>query len=193
MLSSRFAPWHVPLFAAKYAWLTLRHRPILVHFEVTMRCNARCDFCDYWKTDPSARAAEAQSFADAARFFSPIMITFTGGEPLLRRDLEELVAGVARAVRLRYIALITHGGMLTLERARSLWDAGVRVSVNTDDPGFFGCTLTGEYAIAGQLLDLDRGGYARLARNSVEGSFAPDALKAQVHAEIDDWEWRPAR
>ena len=76
---------------------------------------------------------------------------------------------------------------------RALWDAGVRVSVNTDDPGFFGCTPTGEYAIAGQLLDLDRGGYARLARNSVAGSFAPDALKAQVHAEIDDWEWRPAR
>ena len=125
MLSSRFAPWHVPLFAAKYAWLTLRHRPILVHFEVTMRCNARCDFCDYWKTDPSARAQELRSFADAARFFSPIMITFTGGEPLLRRDLEDLVAGVARAVHLRYIALITHGGMLTLERARSLWDAGL--------------------------------------------------------------------
>jgi len=125
MLSSRFAPWHVPLFAAKYAWLTLRRRPILVHFEVTMRCNARCDFCDYWKTDPSARAQEARSFADAARFFSPIMITFTGGEPLLRRDLEDLVAGVARAVHLRYIALITHGGMLTVERARSLWDAGL--------------------------------------------------------------------
>ena len=125
MLSSRFAPWHVPLFAAKYAWLTLRRRPILVHFEVTMRCNARCDFCDYWKTDPSARAQEARSFADAARYFSPIMITFPGGEPLLRRDLEDLVAGVARAVRLRYIALITHGGMLTVERARSLWDAGL--------------------------------------------------------------------
>ena len=125
MLSSRFAPWHVPLFAAKYAWLTLRRRPILVHFEVTMRCNARCDFCDYWKTDPAARAQETRSFADAARFFSPIMITFTGGEPLLRRDLEALIAGVARAVRLRYIALITHGGMLTVERARSLWNAGL--------------------------------------------------------------------
>ncbi|HXE59833.1 MAG TPA: radical SAM protein [Gemmatimonadaceae bacterium] len=125
MLSSRFAPWHVPLFAAKYAWLTLRHRPILVHFEVTMRCNAHCDFCDYWKTDPSARERETRSFAQAARFFSPIMITFTGGEPLLRRDLEDLVAGVARAVRLRYIAVITHGGMLTVERARSLWDAGL--------------------------------------------------------------------
>lgn len=125
MLSARFAPWHVPLFAAKYAWLTMRRRPILVHFEVTMRCNAHCDFCDYWKTDASARERETRSVAAAARYFSPIMITFTGGEPLLRRDLEDLVAGAARAVRLRYIAVITHGGMLSVERGRSLWEAGI--------------------------------------------------------------------
>ena len=125
MLSSRFKPWHVPLFAAKYAYLHVKRFPILVHFEVTMRCNARCDFCDYWRTDPAARSEEQERFAEAARYFDPIMITFTGGEPLLRRDLEDLVAGVARAVRLRYIAVITHGGMLTPERARSLWDAGI--------------------------------------------------------------------
>ena len=125
MLSARFNPWHVPLFLAKYAWLRVRHRPILVHFEVTMRCNAKCGFCDYWKTDPSAKASEVASFADAARFFNPMMITFTGGEPLLRRDLESLVAGVAGAVRLKYISVITHGGMLTPERAKSLWDSGI--------------------------------------------------------------------
>jgi MoaA/NifB/PqqE/SkfB family radical SAM enzyme len=125
MLSKRFKPWHVPLFAAKYAYLHLKRYPILVHFEVTMRCNAHCDFCDYWKTDPAEKAREVKSFADAARFFNPLMITFTGGEPLLRRDLEDLVAGVARAVRLKYITVITHGAMLTPERAKSLWDAGI--------------------------------------------------------------------
>jgi MoaA/NifB/PqqE/SkfB family radical SAM enzyme len=125
MLSARFKPWHVPLFLAKYAWLTARRMPVLVHFEVTLRCNARCGFCDYWKTDPSVRAHELKSFADAARFFNPMLVTFTGGEPLLRRDLEEIVSAVARAVRLKYITLITHGGMLSPERARSLWDAGV--------------------------------------------------------------------
>jgi MoaA/NifB/PqqE/SkfB family radical SAM enzyme len=125
VLSARFRPWHVPLFAAKYAWHHVRGTPMLVHFEVTMRCNARCDFCDYWKTDPSARETELKSFASAARFFNPLMITFTGGEPLLRRDLEDLVATVARAVRLKYITLITHGGSLSLERGRSLWEAGV--------------------------------------------------------------------
>ena len=125
MLSARFKPWHVPLFLAKYAYLRARRRPVLVHFEVTMRCNARCNFCDYWKTDASAKEHELKSFADAARRFNPMMITFTGGEPTLRRDLEELVSAVNGAVRLKYVTLITHGGMLTPERAQSLWNAGI--------------------------------------------------------------------
>src|ERR687894_1070225 len=125
MLSARFKPWHVPLFLAKYAWLSARRMPVLVHFEVTLRCNARCGFCDYWKTDASARATELKSFAEAARFFNPMLVTFTGGEPLLRRDLEALVAAVAGAIRLKYVTLITHGGMLSAQRARALWDAGI--------------------------------------------------------------------
>ncbi len=125
MLSARFKPYHVPLFLGKYAWLKALRRPVLVHFEVTERCNARCGFCDFWKTPAAAREAELKTFADAARFFNPMLVTWTGGEPLLRRDLESLVAGVNAAVRLKYVTLITHGGMLTVERARSLWDAGV--------------------------------------------------------------------
>lgn len=125
MLSSRYKPYHVPLFIAKYASLVARRRPILVHFEVTSRCNARCSFCDYWKTPADAKAHELASFADAARFFNPLMITFTGGEPLLRRDLEDVVRAVRDAVGLTYLTMITHGAMLTLERARRLWDAGI--------------------------------------------------------------------
>lgn len=125
MLSSRFKPWHVPLFLGKYAWLTARRRPVLVHFEVTLRCNAHCGFCDYWKTSSDQRASELKSYADAARFFNPMLVTFTGGEPTLRRDLEDLVAEVDRAISLKYVTLITHGAMLTPERAQSLWDAGI--------------------------------------------------------------------
>jgi MoaA/NifB/PqqE/SkfB family radical SAM enzyme len=125
MLSARFKPWHVPMFLGKYAWLTMRGLPVLVHFEVTLRCNAACGFCDYWKTDPSARDTELKSYADAARYFNPMLVTFTGGEPTLRRDLEDVVAAVDRAVRLKYVTLITHGAMLSADRAQSLWDAGV--------------------------------------------------------------------
>src|SRR5215203_7255668 len=99
MLSARFKPYHVPLFLAKYAWLTARRRPILVHFEVTMRCNAKCGFCDYWKTDPSEKDRELASFADAARKFDPMLVCFTGGEPLMRRDLESIVSAVDTVIQ----------------------------------------------------------------------------------------------
>lgn len=113
------------MFLAKHAWLTARKRPILVNFEVTLRCNAKCGFCDYWHTPSSARDTELRSFADAARFFNPLMITFTGGEPLLRRDLEDLVRAVTQSIRVKYTTILTHGGLLTVDRARSLWDAGI--------------------------------------------------------------------
>src|SRR3954471_24685338 len=123
MLSARFKPWDVPVFLAKDAWLTATRKPISVQFEVTLRCNARCGFCDYWKTPADARRDELRSYADAARYFNPMLVTFTGGEPLLRRDLEDLVAAVDSAVRLKYVTLITHGSMLTVERALALRDA----------------------------------------------------------------------
>jgi MoaA/NifB/PqqE/SkfB family radical SAM enzyme len=133
VLSARFSPWHVPLFAVRYAWLRARGLPLLVHFEVTLRCNARCGFCDYWRTPAETRASELQSFADAARYFSPMIIAFTGGEPLLRRDLESVVRAVHDAVRLKYLTLLTHGGMLSVERAQSLWRAGInQFSISLD-------------------------------------------------------------
>jgi len=125
MLSSRYRPWHVPIFLGKYAWLRARNRPVLLNFEVTMRCNAKCGFCDYWKTPAEAKHSEISDFAEIARRFSPMLVTFTGGEPTLRKDLEEIVASVRKAVRYTYVQMITHGAMLSLDRAKSLWDAGV--------------------------------------------------------------------
>ena len=90
-----------------------------------MRCNARCPFCDYWKTSPEMKAQELRSFVDAAVAFDPMMITWTGGEPLLRSDLEELVHGVHTAVSPVWMTVLTHGAMLSIERARSLWTAGI--------------------------------------------------------------------
>ena len=81
------------------------------------------------------------------------------------------------------------GVVPTLEEhpIRALWDAGVLVSVNTDDPSFFDCDLVGEYAIAGRLLDLDREGYGRLARHAVDGSFASETLKDEMRGDIKNW------
>jgi len=66
-------------------------------------------------------------------------------------------------------------------------DAGVTVTVNSDDPSMFGTSLNQEYEIAAGLLDLDSGGVADLARAAVRASFAPDDLKVAMVAEIDHY------
>ena len=66
-----------------------------------------------------------------------------------------------------------------------LVEAGVPVTINSDDPPMFGTTLNAEYQVAADLLDLDEAGVADLARSAVRASFASDATKAQVLAEID--------
>ncbi len=64
-------------------------------------------------------------------------------------------------------------------------DAGVTITVNSDDPSMFGTSLNQEYEIAARLLDLDTTGVADLARTAVGASFAPPDLKAAMIAEID--------
>jgi aminodeoxyfutalosine deaminase len=67
---------------------------------------------------------------------------------------------------------------------RELYDAGVHVTVNSDDPPMFGTTLTREYEIAADLLDLDAAGVAALATNAVSASFLPEVEKAALAGEI---------
>jgi aminodeoxyfutalosine deaminase len=65
-------------------------------------------------------------------------------------------------------------------------EAGVVVTINSDDPPMFGTTLNREYEIAADLLDLDEAGVADLARTAVQVSFAPDEVKARILDEIDE-------
>ena len=60
---------------------------------------------------------------------------------------------------------------------RAFVDAGVVVTINSDDPPMFGTTLNREYEIAADLLDLDEAGVADLARTAVRASFAPDDVQ----------------
>ncbi|RSR95954.1 adenosine deaminase [Streptomyces sp. WAC00469] len=64
-------------------------------------------------------------------------------------------------------------------------EAGVLVTVNSDDPPMFGTDLNTEYAVAARLLGLDERGVAELAKNAVHASFLDEAGKARIVAEID--------
>ncbi|MEV0280667.1 adenosine deaminase [Streptomyces sp. NPDC050610] len=70
---------------------------------------------------------------------------------------------------------------------KQMVDAGVVVTINSDDPPMFGTDLNSEYAIAARLLDLDARGVAALAKNAVEASFMEAADKAKLAAEIDSY------
>ncbi|MEU6659873.1 adenosine deaminase [Streptomyces sp. NPDC046821] len=66
-------------------------------------------------------------------------------------------------------------------------DAGVLVTINSDDPPMFGTDLNNEYAVAARLLDLDERGLAALAKNAVYASFLDELGKARIAAEIDTY------
>jgi adenosine deaminase len=65
-----------------------------------------------------------------------------------------------------------------------LVEAGVTVTINSDDPPMFATTLNNEYAVAAELLGLDESGVADLARVAVRESFLDDAGKFALLAEI---------
>ncbi|WP_224278860.1 adenosine deaminase [Nocardioides lacusdianchii] len=68
---------------------------------------------------------------------------------------------------------------------RTFVDAGVTVTINSDDPPMFATTLNNDYEVAAGLLDLDERGVADLARAAVDASFAPAEVKARIAAEIE--------
>ncbi|MFF0270906.1 adenosine deaminase [Kribbella sp. NPDC004536] len=76
---------------------------------------------------------------------------------------------------------------------RAMVDAGLVVTINSDDPPMFGTDLTNEYAVAARLLDLDEAGIGELAKTAVRESFAEDSVKAEIVSEIDTYLGQYAR
>jgi adenosine deaminase len=69
----------------------------------------------------------------------------------------------------------------------ALWEAGVNVTVNSDDPPFFSTTLTQDLGHAARLASLDREGIALLQRRALASSFATEDVKTRLARSIDAW------
>jgi cyclic pyranopterin phosphate synthase len=108
-----------------------------IRLSVTDRCNFRCGYClpvePVWL--PRADLLSFEEIERVARLLVPHgveKLRLTGGEPLLRRDLELLVAGLAAIPGVRGLSITTNGYHLA-EKARALREAGLRtVTVSVD-------------------------------------------------------------
>ena len=111
-------------------------RPYALLAEVTYRCPLHCPYCSNptrMRSDRELTTDEWGRVIREAAGLGVLQIGFSGGEPLVRRDLAELVQG-AREARL-YTNLITSGVGLDENRARELRDAGldsVQLSFQSD-------------------------------------------------------------
>ena len=71
---------------------------------------------------------------------------------------------------------------------RRYFDLGLQVTLNSDDPGFFGSDVANEYLLAHTLQGFTREELRKLAENSIRASFLPDSAKAAWLARIDSTE-----
>jgi cyclic pyranopterin phosphate synthase len=120
-----------------------------LRISVIDRCNYRCPYCM-----PEEIFGEAHEFLPRKDWLTPgeikrvaslflklgvTKLRLTGGEPLLRRDLDEIIRGLAELDGLEDLALTTNGARLAA-RAQELKDAGLKritVSLDSLDPEVF--------------------------------------------------------
>ena len=102
-------------------------RPGQIHLSVTDRCFLPCLHCDIWKNEATDLPFEvwADLIDRLGGWCAPGAINFVGGEPLLRKDLEALIA---RAVSRGFeVSFNTNGWLVTPDRARGVSEAGASI------------------------------------------------------------------
>ena len=146
---ARDLPSHLLQFAAD-------KKPVVV-FNVTRQCNLKCLHCYAQATAGAApdelSTAEARALLQDLKDFWVPVVLFSGGEPLMRPDLFDLVKStVAAGMR---AVLSTNGTLITRQMARRLKDLGLSyVGISLDgteathdrfrgQPGSFAAAMTG--------------------------------------------------
>ena len=107
-------------------------RPLLnLRIAITQRCNFRCDYCHKEGEECSRGDCEEMTVDEIVRIAGVAIglgiarIKLTGGEPLMRQDLCEIVKGIAVIPGLKDLSLTTNGSLLAFE-AETLHACGLR-------------------------------------------------------------------
>jgi GTP 3',8-cyclase len=159
-----------------------------LRISVTDRCNIRCFYCMPEAGAKFAPASSLLSFEQITKFVATALplginkIRLTGGEPLMRPKLPDLVAALNRFPAIRDLALTTNGVLLA-DSAQPLFDAGLRrlnVHLDTLDRGrFHQITRRDDFGrVMAGLEAAAKAGYAVMKLNAVaiKGLTEPDVL-----------------
>lgn len=167
-------------------------------------CNFRCPYCmpadrvpDGHGLDAAARLSfdEIETLVRAFAGLGVRKLRLTGGEPLLRKGLPDLVARVAAVPGIEDLSLTTNGSLLAAQ-ARALREAGLhRLTVSLDalDPPLFATLSGGRGRIEDVLAGLDAAkaaGFERIKLNCVvqrginESQVLPLAAFAREHGHV---------
>ena len=147
-----------------------------LRLSVTDRCDFRCVYCmaEEMTFLPRAEVLTLEELQRVAAAFVSLgvrRIRLTGGEPLVRRGIEQLAAGISALAGLNELTLTTNGSRLR-QFARPLRDAGVRrlnISLDSLDPQRFAAlTRTGQLAdVLDGIQAAREAGFPRIRLNSV--------------------------
>jgi MoaA/NifB/PqqE/SkfB family radical SAM enzyme len=109
--------------------------PVCVSFEVTHSCCADCHHCDKGGIKDDARHMTLDEYRRYSEELRPGVCQMSGGEPLLRNDLEQIIQAVKRPNGLPMVVLVSNWWLMTEERYLALNKAGASMfSVSLDFP-----------------------------------------------------------
>lgn len=120
--------------AQRFLFNYFSRKSLLASFEITHNCNARCKHCHLGGSFKEKRAS-ARRFGLIARQLNPPVVQISGGEPLLRQDIEEIIRAIRIPNRAPFIILTTNGALLTKKKYLKLRQAGIdEFSISLDYP-----------------------------------------------------------
>jgi MoaA/NifB/PqqE/SkfB family radical SAM enzyme len=111
------------------------NHPLVVSYEVTLSCNCNCRHCDLGGVINDEKQIRPEEYGDLTRRLNPLVAQISGGEPLLRKDIADIVKAIKQPNGSPYVILVTNGVLLSRSNYVQLGEAGVnQFSVSLDFP-----------------------------------------------------------